>query len=67
MLKVNDYDSHPETNDSVRKLIEENLQRLMGAEFAPDWIYLVYFYTSNKCKATHEEVENDLKEMMGVD
>ena len=66
MLKVNDYESHPETTDSVRKIIEENLQEMMGADFTSDWVDLVYFYTSNKCKSTQEEVESDLKEMMGV-
>jgi len=66
MLKVNDYDSHPETLVSIRKLIEENLKLIMGAEFTNDWVDLVFFYTSNKCKSTLAEVESDLKEMMGV-
>lgn len=66
MLKVSDYDSHPEIHDAIRKVIEEHLKTLMGSEFTTDWVDLIYFYTSSKCKSTREEVESDLKEMMGV-
>lgn len=61
------YEEHPEVNDSIIKFIEENLTKIIGNEVSQDWIDIVQFFTSSKCKTSIAEIENDLKELMGVE
>jgi len=61
-----DYEEHPEVSEQTVKIIEESLTKIIGSEVTQDWIDIVQFYTSNKNKSSKEEIENDLKELMGV-
>jgi hypothetical protein len=62
-----DYDCNHEVSELLAKSIDDSLHKIMGKDFTQDWIDLVQYYTSNKCKSTKEELLSDLKEMLIVD
>jgi hypothetical protein len=61
-----DYEGYPLLEADAKKLIEDNLNRIIGNETTQDWIDLVHFYTSKKCPSSREEVEIELEEMLRV-